>query len=172
MKSVKSSKTVEHFCEFSEGGDLCITPTKTKDTKDTSVAMVVVVPTDSPYENPSTDEEDPQPPKSANLSPLVSGGVKLSMVIEGKKDNFNLTKHKHQLWANMVVVVITEFTKTVKSFNKKVLLDLTVLTVYGMACGGDGTVGAYKLEIDLIKSQMRFITKLGIGCHEKYRPQV
>ena len=69
----------------------------------------------------------------------------------------------------MAVVVITEFTNAIKFFTKEKLLDLTVLTGYGMACGGDGTVGTYKLKIDIymIASRMQFATKLDIGCHER-----
>jgi len=85
------------------------------------------------------------------------------------KNNFDKTKHKYQLWANMIVVVVRRFINAVQSFDKTKLLNLKVLTGYGMACAGDGTVGVYKLEIDMTDSKITFITKLDIGRHQLLR---
>ena len=174
VDSVKSTKSTHHFCEFSGGGDICVTAAK-----ETSVPpMVVVAPPDDTSEDPPQTEDpttskDLSPTKSPShksaepkLSPLVNGN--LAMVIEGKKDHFDKTNLKNQLWANMIVVVVRRFIDAIESFDKTKLLNLELLTGYGMACAGDGTVGVYKLEIDMTNSEIKFITKLEIGT----RPRV
>ena len=179
VNSVKATKSTQHFCEFSGGGDICVTAVK-----ETSVPMVVIAshdpppqtnePTTSTQTNDPTTSKDLSPTKSpshtsanSERSPLVTKN--LAMVIE----EFDKTKHKSQLWANMIVVVVRRFISAVQSFDKTKLLNLKELTGYGMACAGDGTVGVYKLEIDLTESSLtdpiKFITKLEIGRHQLLR---
>ena len=174
VNSVKSTKSAQHLCEFSGGGDVCVTATK-----ETSVPMVILASPDDTSEDPPqtndpTTSKDLSPTESPShksakpkLSPLVTGN--LAMVIEGKKFNFDKTKHKYQLWANMIVVVVRRFISTVESFDKTKLLNLKELNGYGMACAGDGTVGVYKLEIDMTDSKITFVTKLDIGRHQILR---
>lgn len=161
-----ADKTSPHYCQFSGGGDLCVT-------KDVSSPLVFIAPTDE--ELPATElDEDTSKETSvtggdvlSNVSPLFHGDSKLaSLCIEGKKESFNLEKLKYQLWANMIVLAVRKFEETLQSFTKKELLALKQLTGYGMACSGDGIFGAYKLKMGFDKATT-FITKIELGPRER-----
>ena len=100
-------------------------------------------------------------------SPLVPGSAKLvSFTLEGKRGNGNTEDIKFQLWANMFVITITKFKESLRFFDKKQLLELKQITGYGMACSGDGIVGVFKLEMDLIETETTIVDKLELGCRE------
>ena len=161
VKGWDGTKTVEHYCQFSGGGDIYIA----KD--NLSPVLVFVVPKDSS----ATDEDDESPEGSSQLfrvpSPLVPGRAKLvSFTLEGKRGNGNIEDLKFQLWANMFVITITKFKESLKFFDKKQLLELKQITGYGMACSGDGIVGVFKLEMDLIETETTIVDKLELGRRE------
>ena len=121
------------------GGDIYINQHKLS-------PLIVVVPTESA-------PEDQDSPVDQDLPDSV----------------VDMHKLKFQLWANMVVVAITEFRKSVcNSYTKKLdLLALSQLSVYGIGCSGSGILGVYKLEMDLNKSETRFVTKLEVGHRDR-----
>lgn len=53
-----------------------------------------------------------------------------------------------------------------KQFIKDDLLKLKQLTGYGVACSGDGMVGAYKLEMEFQKITS-IVTKIELGYRER-----
>ena len=74
VKRWDSSKTVEHYCQFSGGGDIYIC-------KDNVPVLVFTVPEDS-----SPDEDPPATESSFQASPSALGDTKLvSLTIEGKR---------------------------------------------------------------------------------------
>ena len=167
-----SAKTTKHYCEFSGGGDIFISR------KDVSVPLVFVSPAVAKMTGPDeAPNEAPNEPSVVKLrvSPLHQGESKLaSLSIEAKKGNPNSTKLRCQLWANMVILTVTNFMNAIcpdqssTKMSKTDLLRIKQVTGYGMACSGDGMVGAYKVEMkfDEITS---FITKLELGSRERLK---
>ena len=173
VNSCDSSKTSTHFCQFSGGGDFYIT-------KDISSVLVFAVPTDE--NSPGTDKDSPDTDKdspatesapegssqSSKVSPKVPGESKLvSFNIEGKKDSCNIQQLKFQLWANMIILTVTKFKESLKLFTKQQLLELVQFTGYGMACGGDGIVGVFKLEMNINTGETTFVTKIPLGYRDR-----
>ena len=54
-----------------------------------------------------------------------------------------------------------------KSFTKRDLFQLNQFTGYGLACGGDGTVGMYKLEMKFDDEITSFVTKLNLATFDR-----
>ena len=63
----------------------------------------------------------------------------------------------------MYVISLAE---SLRHFNRQELLDLRRITGYGLACSGDGIVGVFKLEMDLIEGKTTIVDKLPIGCRD------
>ena len=105
-------------------------------------------------------------PLSNNLPQTVSA-PKESM----ESPNMSLNKLQYQLWANMILLVIEKFMQSLRFNTKENLLQLKRLVGYGMACSGDGVIGAFKLEIDLIGNQncTRFVTKVKLGPRDRLK---
>jgi len=173
-----------HYCQFSGGGDLCVAKS------DTGLPLVYLGSTEiDDLEAAETDNLDAtetdnleatetvpastsspptSPTVSTKFSPLSYGTPKFaSLVIEGKKGDFSSDTLKHQLWANMIVATVGNFTDAIVSerFTKQDLLKVKNLAGYGIACTGIGRVGMYKLEMNLIKGCTKFITKVPIRNH-------
>ena len=110
-----------------------------------------------------------------NVSPLKLGTSRLcTLSIEGKKGSTDFEKLKYQLWADTIVLVVDNFKKTIvapinKSFTKRDLFQLNEFTGYGCACGGDGAVGMYKLEMNF-DEVTSFVTKLKMARFERLLP--
>ena len=158
VRTYDPSKTCNHFCEFSGGGDIYIT-------KDISSFLVFVVPIDE--DSPATKSA---PEGLLQVSPLAAGVSKMvSLTVEGKKESCSIEKLKFQLWANMIVLAVGRFSESLELMTKLQLLDLAQLSGYGIACSGDGISGVFKLEIDMDKGQTRFVTKFPLGCRERLK---
>lgn len=148
-----SSKTAQHFCRFSGGGDLYIT-------RDNISTLVFVSPGDE--DSPAADKNS----LAANVdSPAADEGESrlLSCCIEVKKHHSDIETLKYQLWANMIIVTVKLFTKSVHLFTKQQLLDIQELTGYGMACSDDGIFGSFKLEMKFVGGCTTFVTKIKLG---------
>ena len=199
VKKIDPVKTVNHLCEFSGGGDIYINvhnssplivfvPNESApEDQDPPVDQDPTLDQDPPVDQDPTLDQDPTVDQDLNsqatgdapegsatqlsVSPLASGCSKLvSLCLEGKKDSsFDVDKLKFQLWANMVVIAIKEFSESVCNlYTKKLdLLALSQLSVYGIGCSGSGILGVYKLEMDLKKRETRFVTKLKIGYRDR-----
>lgn len=171
VKRCKSTKTTEHYCEFSGGGDIYIC------NKNISTPLVFTSPTAGETELAQPDEGSSVGGGGVKVSPVTYGTSKLSSLsIEGKKGSISSMKLKHQLWANMITVIIGNFIKAVNPpksqpvnqslFTKHDLFKLNEFTGYGVACSGDGMVGIYKAEIKFGKVTS-FVTKLELGCRNR-----
>ena len=155
---VDATKTTHHFCQFSGGGDIYIT-------KDLS-SLVFVTPINNNSSPTVSGPEDSM--EFPNLSPTSSSDSKLiSLSIEAKKQLPDVEELQYQLWANMILLAVEKFKESVSFNTKENLLQLDRLIGYGMACSGDGVVGAFKLEIDLIGNYTRFVTKVKLGARER-----
>ena len=190
VNASESAKSTVHFCEFSGGGDLYITGNVS--------ALVVVTPAeaDSTAESDSSANESSVATNDVSLlgaqgrsmpsmiatniavnkekSPTVAGQSKLvSLTLELKKNHFMMDKLKYQLWANMINLAVNNFVKSLEnsSMTKKYLVDLKILTGYGIACTGDGIFGAFKVEMDLSSatSSTKFITKIPLGNRDRLK---
>lgn len=151
VNRIEATKAKYHFCQFSGGGDLYIT-------RDTSFLVVI------------TDDDNSPPMEPCQASPLSSSDSKLiSLSIETKKQDCSLEQLRYQLWANIFLITVEKFTESLSFTTKENLLQLDRLTGYGMACGGTGVIGAYKLEIDLTssKSHAKYVTKLELGSRDR-----
>ena len=147
VEAVDSSRTKNHYCQFSGGGDLCVT-------KDVTPPLVIVSPTNEVDQGTSSSPSSPSSSTSgggmpsSNSSPLTVGDSKLaSLLIEGKNHPPNLDKVKYQLWANMIVVTVQRFRDSLQSLTKEEIVALKQLLGYGMVCGANGSIGVYKLEL-------------------------
>ena len=71
----------------------------------------------------------------------------------------------------MILLVIEKFMQSLRFNTKENLLQLKRLVGYGMACSGDGVIGTFKLEIDLIGNQncTRFVTKVKLGPRDRLK---
>ena len=148
---IDPTKTTEHYCQFSGGGDLCVT-------KNVAPPLVIVS---------STDEVDTTTALDQGTSggDMPSSGT-LGGGIEGKKHSPNLDKLKFQLWANMILIAVKKFKDSLPLCTKKDILELKQLVGYGMACGGDGTIGVYKLQMRFGQSTV-IETKIELGARER-----
>ena len=142
---VDPTKTTEHYCQFSGGGDLCVT-------KNVAPPLVIVSP---------TDEVD----TTTALDQGTSGGDMPSSGTSGGGID-NLDKLKFQLWANMILIAVKKFKDSLPLCTKKDILELKQLVGYGMACGGDGTIGVYKLQMRFGQSTV-IETKIELGARER-----
>ena len=169
---IDPTKTTEHYCQFSGGGDLCVT-------KNVKLPLVILSPTDevdtTALDQGTSGGDMPSSSTagggmlSSKLSPLTKGDSKLaSLCIEGKKHSPNLDKLKFQLWANMIVIAVKKFKDSLLHFTKEEILGLKQLLGYGMACCGDGNIGVYKLEMRFDQRTM-FVTKIELGARERLR---
>ena len=115
--------------------------------------------------NTDDDNTNFDPSNSSHkFSPVNPGTSKLTaLAIEGKKGDYSKSKLKYQLWANMVRITVEKLTDALQSnFTKQDILEVKTLIGYGMACGGSGLFGAYKLEMTFGKPTL-FITKEELG---------
>ena len=125
-------KIQNHYCEFTGGGDIYIE----------NVEGPLV------FKSPDDDDDE-----AANLSPTKSGTQKLAQLsMEGKRGIVDVSAVIGQLWANMMLICVHRFVQSCdpelgKCFSKEDLISIQQLTGYGIFCSGDGTIGAYKLEI-------------------------
>jgi len=101
-----------------------------------------------------------QSPVNANVSPTAYGIQKMSsLTIEAKHGSASyINAMLYQLWANMLVLCIKQFAdrfkpNDVKKFTKDELISLNILIAYGVACLGDGSIAAYKIEIDFTRKE-------------------
>lgn len=162
IEKLDRKRATHHFCQFSGGGDLCITKSLT------GPPLIYTTEAETGYREdaePSTSSN-----KSAEFSPPAVGSPKFtSLIIEGKKTNTPDDDFKHQLWANMIVITVGKFVDSISSkilqMTKKDLLEVKQLNAYGIACTGSGKVGMYKLQMNMIKGETKFIKKLSIGNH-------
>ena len=67
----------------------------------------------------------------------------------------------------MIVISVANFMKSLKFFSKNDPLELKKIIAYGMACGGEGVVGVYKSEMDVIGGKTTFFCKLKLGSRER-----
>ena len=72
----------------------------------------------------------------------------------------------------MIVLAVENFMAAInpyenQSFTKNDHLEVKRPTGYGMACSGDGMVGAYKLEMKFGQATS-FVTKIELGCHDRF----
>ena len=165
-----SVKTTNHYCEFSGGGDVYISKTNVS-VPLVFVSSTVEESTEPAEESTESDEKSSVVDGNVHVSPLAHGDSRLaSLIIEGGKGSCDSEKLKYQLWANMVVLAIANFMEAIKpsakSFTKADLLKLEQLTGYGMACSGDGMVGAYKLEMKF-GEYTAFVTKIQLGYRDR-----
>ena len=132
-------KIQSHYCEFTGGGDIYI---------ENTVEGPLVF---KSQQLPDDDEaDDVNKSDDVNLSPTNSGTAQLS--IEGKRGIVAVSAVIGQLWANMMLICVHRFVQSCdpeleKGFNKEDLISIQQLTGYGIFCSGDGTIGAYELEI-------------------------
>ena len=164
VKTIKASKSTNHYCEFSGGGDIYVYAAK-------SPPLVFVSPEDAEED----EEEDAKCDESIHkVSPVSKGGSKLyALSIEAKKAYANSLKLKHQLWADMISLAVFNFMVAVDPYadicnrsTKQDLLQIDELTGYGVACAGDGLIGVYKLEMKF-GNVTSLITKLEIGHRDR-----
>ena len=78
----------------------------------------------------------------------------------------NLDKLKYQLWANMIVIAVKKFKDSLQLCTKEEILALKQLLGYGMVCGGDGSIGVYKLEMRFGQNTA-IVTKIELGARER-----
>lgn len=174
VKIWAGTKMIDHYCEFSGGGDLYIAK------ENLSSVLVFVVPKDSATdEDPPATESSSQPlqiplPASESssqplqLSPLAPGStLRVPFTIEGKKDSCDIKQLERQLLANMIVISVAKFKQSLQYFSKEELLELKKIIGYGMACSGEGVVGVFKLEMDLIEGKTTTVCKLPLGPRER-----
>jgi len=103
-----------------------------------------------------------------NMSPISSSGSKpISLSVEAKKQSPDVEELQYQLWANMILLAVEKFKKSISFNTKENLLQIKRLIGYGMAYSGDGVIGAFKLEIDLIGNYTRFVTKVKLGPRDR-----
>ena len=125
------------FCEFSGGGDFYVAG---------QVAEPLV------FQCMQNADDDDNPRAANNLSPPTGGTQRFATLsIEGKVGSSNIKSVIYQLWANMIVITVDKFVQFClgygNGFTKTDLINILSLTAYGIACFGDGSVAAYKLEI-------------------------
>ena len=150
-----SYQSSHHFCEFSGGGDIYII-------KPSPLVFQSAV-----QAGGGSAEQSPVSPIGDEINKMPS------LTIEGKRGTVSSIKDvAHQLWANMLVVCVQMFVDRckpdghLKKFMKDELIGLKVLTGYGVACIGDGSVAAYKLEITF-NGAMSIINKLPASTHDR-----
>lgn len=106
------------YCQFSGGGDIIIT---------SNTVLLLIY-------NQSAEKE-------ASLSP--NNEAILTYTIEGEKAD----DLRCQLFANTILVCVTNFVDNLYQCNKKIILELEQISAYAVGCTGLGQVGFYKLEI-------------------------
>jgi len=156
------TQTTIHFSQFSGGGDLYLTCEQLP-------PLVFLAPDDDENsgegDSSTTDTDNFDPLISfSKFSPVNPGTSKLSaLAIEGEKGDYSKSKLKYQLWANMVRITVDKFLDALlNDLTKQDILEVKMLVGYGMACGGSGLFGAYKLELIFGKPAV-FITKEEVG---------
>lgn len=136
------TKTSHHYCEFSRGGDLCINKEVNY-----NLPLVFHFPGAVTYDELNKAEPDENNLQS-NSSPKVRGDSKLaSLSIEAKKGTVNIENVRYQLWASMMIIAVNNLVEAIELLTKKDLMAITQLTGYGIVCGGNGTLGVYKLKM-------------------------
>jgi len=159
------------YCEFSGDGDLHIVNKVTAPLAFVSANTQPVLPASS--ESPLVSNQLPD----SEVSPPSDGSTKLSILqgvcIEGKRNRVDDTEQvNYQLQANMIVLSVINFVKSLQDkammFSQDDILRINMLTGYGVLIGGDGIVGAYKLEFTF-GQPTRFIEKVEIGSHSRLK---
>ena len=149
--------SVHHYCPFSGGGDIFIENGATEslifqsDVGDIGADGNLIV--------------------AENVSPTTRGTQKLAQLcLELKNEHVYLDEKKHQLWANMIILIVEKFAKSCceKTFSRKDLIDVKTLTSYGMLCCGNGGLAGYKLEIEFNASN-HAITKIEPDIYNRLR---
>ena len=154
----ESTKSLHHYCQFSEGGDFYVT-------KAVTPPLVIVSPTE--VATITADQSTSISDMPSKLSPVSMGQSKLaSLHIEAKQGAVDLDRLKYQLWADMIVGTVNKFVKSLKRFTIKDLVALEQLSGFGMACCGDGTFGVYKLEMVFGHSTV-IVAKVELGARER-----
>lgn len=74
-KHFEGVKTTNHYCEFSGGGDLCISKS------DLSIPLVVVLPPVEDSNEPSESDEQSESDDTVHVSPLHDGESKLACLL-------------------------------------------------------------------------------------------
>ena len=125
------------YCQFSGGGDICYV----------SNGMEATVIT--------TAEEDIGNSPKDNFEEIEVG------VIEGEKTEGTSPETLiSQLRANMIVACVNTFVNNlIMGITNKDLLEMKMLSSYGIVCTGAGDFGFMKLEIDFSK-EMTFVHKI------------
>ena len=124
------------YCQFSGGGDICYVSNE----REASVITTV------------EEEED-----------IVSSSPRNNFEeIEGKKmDGKSPEALISQLRANRIVACVNTFVNNlIMGITNKNLLEMQMLSSYGIVCTGAGDFGFMKLEIDFSKKEMTFVRKI------------
>jgi len=133
---VHTANSRSHYCEFSGGGDIYI---------ENAVEVPLVFKSVQLANDVETDDVN----DAAKLSPTHPGTQKLAQLsIEGKRGAVSVSAGIGQLWANMMLICVERFVDSCENFKKEDLISIQQLTGYGILCCGDGTIAAYKLEIN------------------------
>ena len=143
-------KIQSRYCEFTGGGDIYIE----NEVEGPLVFKLQQSPDDDEaddLDNKSDDVKNSN--KAVNVSPTNPGTQKLAQLsVEEKRGTVDVSAVTGQLWANMMLICVKRFVESCNPelgnhFSKEDLISIQQLTVYGIFCCEDGTIGAYKLEI-------------------------
>ena len=66
----------------------------------------------------------------------------------------------------MIVIAVKKFKDSIRHCTKEEILELKQVLGYGMACGGDGSIGVYKVEMRFDQRTV-FVTKIELGARER-----
>ena len=133
---ISSARRKEHYCQFSEGGDLHMSIGNT---------VIAILDCDESFDGSSPD--------AADASTFCDG-----IVLELKKYTSDDT-YRYQLFANMIVKSVNDFVQSLNKAKGKEILETPLLQTYGMACSGTGLFGFFKIEMCFNES-INIITKL------------
>ena len=159
ISKLDHKRTSKHFCQFSGGGDLCIS----RPIEKSDPLVFLGSQNDSDQTGNSSTEQPSVGNQNIRVSPIQLGtSTSPILCIEGKKEFCDDDKLKFQLWANMVVVSVTGFINRLPKFTDNDLLEVTQITGYGIACTGNGTTGVFKLSMEFGKFT-KIYTKVELG---------
>ena len=130
------------YCQFSGGGDMCFVSSK-------SEATVI-----------TTAEEDMVDSSPRNDFEEINIGVIEGKKMEGKSQQALIS----QLQANMIVACVNTFVNNlITGIIDKNLIELQMLSSYGIVCTSAGDFGFMKLEIDFLGKKMTFVDKIRLA---------